>query len=209
MEGRTPSTAAADPPAGTGQRVAEQPGAGTETPAAQLPGSAPIPGLRPAGQRDPLLGRDGEQFTREEWKQRLATKHLSEAYPQQFGKQQYLGTVSRLGLMESTGPLLAEDPVRLGRFRVITVVATTVIVGVVFAQMPATDHKGRPTIFASVRLRLPSPSRRQPRLTSSAAQVQNRVGRTIDRVLGLNSVRPRPSPRAPPLLPSTCPAPAR
>ena len=197
MEGRSPPPGTVD----TGAAAAA-------TPAAEQPGSAPIPGLRPAGKRDPLLGRDGEQFTREEWKQRLATKHLSEAYPQQFGKQQYLGTVSRLGLLESTGPLLAEDPVRLGRFRVITAVATTVIVGVVFAQMPATDHKGRPTIFASVRLRLPipltAPTAPDP---SSAAQVQNRVGRTIDRVLGLNSVRPRPSP--PSLLPSTCPAPAR
>ena len=192
MEGRSP-------PPGTAE-----PGAGTATPAGEEPGSAPVPGLRPAGQRDPLLGRDGEQFTREEWKQRLATKHLSEAYPQQFGKQQYLGTVSRLGLLESTGPLLAEDPVRLGRFRVITAVATTVIVGVIFAQMPATDHKGRPTIFASVRLRLSIP----PAAPTAPDPSALRRCKTALAARSTASWASIPCARAPPHRHS-CPAPAR
>ena len=80
-------------------------------------------------------------------------KHLADAYPQQLNQTQDVGTRSMLGLFESTGPLLGDDPKRLGRFRVITLATTGIMVGVIFANMPAQDHKGRPTIFASVRLR--------------------------------------------------------
>lgn len=122
---------------------------------AQSQAPKPSPAGRPLvapGRRapHPILGRDDEVLTKEEWQQRLATKHLADAYPQQFGQTQELGTRSVLGLLESTGPLLGEDPKRLGRFRVITLATTGIMVGVIFANMPAQDHKGRPTILSSV-----------------------------------------------------------
>ena len=108
-----------------------------------------------------------------------------------------------LGLLESTGPLLGDDPKRLGRFRVITLATTGIMVGVIFANMPAQDHKGRPTILSSVSMLLRfSETRgsvqplRKPELfcvTISSwsaivllTQVQARCGRVIDRVFGLS-----------------------
>ena len=129
------------------------------------------PGARPPVH--PILGREDEVITTAEWQKRLKTKHLSDAYPQQFHaqnpqmfQQQELGTKSFLGLFESTGPLLGDDPKRLGKFRVITLTVTAFMCGCIFMNMPANDHKGRPTIFASV---------------------QQRIGGSIDRVLGLQN----------------------
>jgi hypothetical protein len=146
------------------------PEAGTEAAAAAAAAAAdadaalnPVPKSSPAGRPlvapgrrapHPILGRDDEVLTKEEWQRRLATKHLADAYPQQFGQTQELGTRSMLGLFESTGPLLGEDPKRLGRFRVITLATTGIMVGVIFANMPAHDHKGRPTILSSVSMLL-------------------------------------------------------
>jgi hypothetical protein len=138
-----PPPTMSDPAAGDGQ---------PQPKASAPPGGRPLvaPGRSAP---HPILGRDDEVITKDEWQRRLAMKHLADAYPQQLNQTQDVGTRSMLGLFESTGPLLGDDPKRLGRFRVITLATTGIMVGVIFANMPAQDHKGRPTIFASVRLR--------------------------------------------------------
>jgi hypothetical protein len=130
-------------------------GLDVEAGAAQQQAHKPSPAGRPLvapgrSAPHPILGREDEVITKEEWQRRLAAKHLADAYPQQLGQTQDLGTRSMLGLLESTGPLLGEDPKRLGRFRVITLATTGIMMCVIFANMPAHDHKGRPTILSSV-----------------------------------------------------------
>ena len=61
---------------------------------------------------------------REEWQEKLAYKHLASNYPQQYGKQMPTGTISRWGVLESTGPLLGDSPHNLGRFRAFKLVVT-------------------------------------------------------------------------------------
>lgn len=90
-----------------------------------------------------------EDLTTEEWQDRLVIKQLAINYPQQFGKSPEIGTVSRLGLLESTGPLLGHDPVRLGKWKAISAVIAGTVAVTCLALMPETIN-GRPHMFSSV-----------------------------------------------------------
>ena len=98
-----------------------------------------------------ILAKADSELTTQEWQAKLAHAHLVSNYPQQFGKVPDIGTVSRLGLLESTGPLLGDSPVNLGKFRVITALVTVFAVGTCFMLMPETIN-GRRHIFSSVRV---------------------------------------------------------
>jgi hypothetical protein len=111
--------------------------------------------LGPALER--VADKRDEELTREEWQDKLQYKHMQQRYPQHFaGVQQEIGTVSRLGLLESTGPLLGESPARLGQFRLITAVVTGLSVFTCLALMPQTIN-GKPHMFSSVRRSQPQP----------------------------------------------------
>ena len=104
-----------------------------------------------------ILKKEDEELTREEWQEKLAYKHLANNYPQQYGKDMPTGTISRLGLLESTGPLLGDSPHNLSRFRVLKLAATVIAVGVTFGLMPETIN-GRRHMFSDVRQRTPAVS---------------------------------------------------